>query len=81
VSWRKEDFDDLEDLHVFYFILYFIIIEESSCISTMYRLLLEIYVVLIVKKEVIAPLLKQIVHQVYFHTSTCKACLGGTNFS
>ena len=49
VSWRKEEFEDLDDFLVS-FRLYFVIVRVSSCISTMYYLLLLIYVVLIVKK-------------------------------
>jgi hypothetical protein len=37
------------------FRLYFVIAGDSSCISTMYYLLLWIYVVLIVKKKVDCP--------------------------
>jgi hypothetical protein len=37
--WKKKEFDDLKDLLVL-FRLYFIIIKYSSCIPTMYRLLL-----------------------------------------
>jgi hypothetical protein len=50
VSWKKKEFEDLKDL-LFSFRLYFVIVEVSSCISTMYYLLLCIYVVLIVKKK------------------------------
>jgi hypothetical protein len=39
VSWKKKEFEDLEDLLVS-FRLYFVIIKDSSCISTMYCLLL-----------------------------------------
>jgi hypothetical protein len=39
VSWRKKEFEELEDLLVS-FGLYFVIIKESSCISTIYYLLL-----------------------------------------
>jgi hypothetical protein len=49
VSWNKKEFEDLEYFLVS-FRLYFVIIKDSSCISTMYYLLLQIYVVLIVKK-------------------------------
>jgi hypothetical protein len=38
VSWKKKDFEDLEDL--IFFRLYFVIVEDSLCISTMYYLLL-----------------------------------------
>jgi hypothetical protein len=36
---QKKDFEDLEDLRV-YFLLYFVIAGDSSCITTMYYLLL-----------------------------------------
>jgi hypothetical protein len=39
VSWKKKEFEDLEDLLVF-FRLYFVIVKDSSCNSTMYYLLL-----------------------------------------
>ena len=39
VSWKKKEFEDLEDLLVS-FRLYFVIVGDSSCISTMYYLLL-----------------------------------------
>jgi hypothetical protein len=39
VSWKKKEFEDLKDLLVF-FRLYFVIGKNSSCISTMYYLLL-----------------------------------------
>jgi hypothetical protein len=39
VSWKKKFFEDLEDLLV-YFRLYFVIVKDNSCISTMYYLLL-----------------------------------------
>jgi hypothetical protein len=39
VSWKKKEFEDLEDLLVS-FRLYFVIVKDSSCISTMYYLLL-----------------------------------------
>jgi hypothetical protein len=39
VSWRKKEFEDLEDLLVS-FRLYFVIVKDSSCISTIYYLLL-----------------------------------------
>jgi hypothetical protein len=39
VSWRKKKFEDLKDLLVF-FRLYFVVVKDSSCISTMYYLLL-----------------------------------------
>jgi hypothetical protein len=39
VSWKKKEFEDLEDLLVF-FRLYFVIIKDSSCNSTIYYLLL-----------------------------------------
>jgi hypothetical protein len=39
MSWKKKEFEDLEDL-VVSFRLYFVIAEESLCISTMYYLLL-----------------------------------------
>jgi hypothetical protein len=39
VLWKKKEFEDLEDL-LFSFRLYFVIVEVSSCISTMYYLLL-----------------------------------------
>jgi hypothetical protein len=39
VSWKKKEFEDLEDVLVSSR-LYFIIIEVSSCISTIYYLLL-----------------------------------------
>jgi hypothetical protein len=39
VSWKKKEFEYLEDLLVF-FILYFVIIEVILCISIMYYLLL-----------------------------------------
>jgi hypothetical protein len=51
LSWKKIEFEDLNDLLVS-FGFYFVIVEVSLCISTMYYLLLRIYVVLIVKKEV-----------------------------
>jgi hypothetical protein len=38
VSWKKKEFEDLEVLLVS-FGLYFVIVEVSSCISTMYYLL------------------------------------------
>ena len=50
VSWKKKEFEDIEDL-LFSFWLYFVIVEVSSCIYTMYYLLLQIYMVLIVKKN------------------------------
>jgi hypothetical protein len=50
ISWKKKEFEDLEDLLVS-FRLYFIIAGDSLCISTMYYLLLEIYMVFIVKKK------------------------------
>jgi hypothetical protein len=37
--WKKKEFEDLEDL-LLSFGLYFVIVEVSSCISTMYYLLL-----------------------------------------
>jgi hypothetical protein len=49
MSWKKKKFEDLEDLLVS-FRFYFVIDEDSLCISTMYYLLLQIYMVLIVKK-------------------------------
>jgi hypothetical protein len=39
MSWKKKEFEDLEDL-VVSFRLYFVIAEDSLCISTMYYLLL-----------------------------------------
>jgi hypothetical protein len=39
ISWEKKEFEDLEDLLIF-FRLYFIITRGSLCISTMYYLLL-----------------------------------------
>jgi hypothetical protein len=39
ISWKKKEFEDLEDLLVS-FRLYFIIVEDSLCISIMYYLLL-----------------------------------------
>jgi hypothetical protein len=39
VSWKKKEFKDLEDLLVS-FRLYFVIVKDSSCNSTMYYLLL-----------------------------------------
>jgi hypothetical protein len=39
LSWKKKEFEDLEDLLVF-FRLYFVIVKNSSCNSTMYYLLL-----------------------------------------
>jgi hypothetical protein len=39
VSWKKKEFEDLKDLLVS-FRFYFIIIKNSSCISTIYYLLL-----------------------------------------
>jgi hypothetical protein len=39
VSWKKKEFEDLENLLVS-FRFYFVIVEVSSCISTMYYLLL-----------------------------------------
>jgi hypothetical protein len=39
VSWKKKEFEDLEDLLVS-FRLYFVMDKDSSCISTMYYLLL-----------------------------------------
>jgi hypothetical protein len=39
VSWKKKEFEDVEDLLVS-FRLYFVIVKDSSCISTMYYLLL-----------------------------------------
>jgi hypothetical protein len=52
ISWKKKEFEDLKDLLV-PFRFYFIIAEDSLCISTMYHLLLYKYnVVLIVKKKV-----------------------------
>jgi hypothetical protein len=39
VSWKKKEFEDLKDLLVS-FRLYFVIIKDSSCISTVYYLLL-----------------------------------------
>jgi hypothetical protein len=42
ISWKKKEFKDLENL-VISFKLYFIIGENSLCISTMYYLLLYIY--------------------------------------
>jgi hypothetical protein len=38
VSWKKKEFEVLEDLLVS-FRLYFVIIKDSSCISTIYYLL------------------------------------------
>jgi hypothetical protein len=49
ISWKKKEFEDLEDLLIS-FRLYFVIARDILCISTMYYLLLRIYVVLIVKK-------------------------------
>jgi hypothetical protein len=39
MSWKKKEFEDLEDL-VVSFRLYFVIAGDSLCISTMYYLLL-----------------------------------------
>jgi hypothetical protein len=39
VSWRKKEFEDLEDLQVS-FRLYCVIVKGGSCVSTMYYLLL-----------------------------------------
>jgi hypothetical protein len=39
VSWKKKEFEDLEDVLVSSR-LYFVIVDVSSCISTMYYLLL-----------------------------------------
>jgi hypothetical protein len=39
VSWKKKEFEDLKDLLVS-FGLYFVIVEVSLCISTIYYLLL-----------------------------------------
>jgi hypothetical protein len=39
VSWKKKEFEDLKDLLVS-FRLYFVIVKDSSCNSTMYYLLL-----------------------------------------
>jgi hypothetical protein len=39
MSWKKKEFEDLKDLLVS-FGLYFVIVEVSSCISTMYYLLI-----------------------------------------
>jgi hypothetical protein len=39
MSWKKKEFEDLEDL-VVSFRLYFLIAEDSLCISTVYYLLL-----------------------------------------
>jgi hypothetical protein len=39
VSWKKKKFEDLEDLLVS-FRLYFSIVKDNSCNSTMYYLLL-----------------------------------------
>jgi hypothetical protein len=39
VSWKKKEFKDLEDLLVS-FKLYFVIVKDSSCNSTIYYLLL-----------------------------------------
>jgi hypothetical protein len=39
MSWKKKEFKDLKDLLVS-FKLYFVIVKESSCISTIYYLLL-----------------------------------------
>jgi hypothetical protein len=39
VSWKKKEFEDFKDLLVS-FGLYFVIVEVSLCISTMYYLLL-----------------------------------------
>jgi hypothetical protein len=39
VSWKKKEFEDLEYLLVS-FRLYFVIVEDNLCISTMYYLLL-----------------------------------------
>jgi hypothetical protein len=39
ISWKKKEFEDLEDL-VVSFRLYFVIVRDSLCISTMYYLLL-----------------------------------------
>jgi hypothetical protein len=39
MSWKKKEFEDLEDLLVS-FRLYFVIARDSSCISTIYYLLL-----------------------------------------
>jgi hypothetical protein len=47
MSWKKKEFEDLEDFLISYR-LYFVIAGDS-CISTMYYLLLYIYMVLVVK--------------------------------
>jgi hypothetical protein len=39
LSWKKKEFEDLKDLLIS-FRLYFVIVKDSSCISTMYFLLL-----------------------------------------
>jgi hypothetical protein len=39
MSWKKKEFEDLENLLVS-FIFYFVIVKDSSCNSTMYYLLL-----------------------------------------
>jgi hypothetical protein len=39
VAWKKKEFEDIEDLLIF-FRLYFVIVGVSSCISTMYYLIL-----------------------------------------
>jgi hypothetical protein len=39
VSWKKKEFEDLKDLLVS-FRLYFVVVKDSLCISTMYFLLL-----------------------------------------
>jgi hypothetical protein len=52
MSWNKKKFEDLEDLLVS-FRLYFVIAGDSFCISIIYYLLLQIYMVLIVKKSVL----------------------------
>jgi hypothetical protein len=48
-SWKNKEFEDLKDLLIL-FELYFVIVKDSLCSSTMYYLLQWIYVVLVVKK-------------------------------
>jgi hypothetical protein len=51
MSWKRKEFEYLRDLLVS-FKLYVVIAGDSLCISTMYYLLLGIYVILIVKKKI-----------------------------
>jgi hypothetical protein len=39
MSWKKKEFEDLKDLLIS-FRLYFVIVKDSSCIATIYYLLL-----------------------------------------